>query len=244
MRMHRSSASARAALKAEAQSIIDAASRDFERGTITASDWQRRVSTVLASAYLSDDDPRWQSGFDGDAELWRQARELVLDAVSAPGSFLDVGCANGYLLECLDIWSRERGLALTLSGLELNPELADAARRRLPALSQGIYSGNISDWEPPHRFMYVRMGLEYAPPGQDAALLSRVLSDVVQTGGRLIVGPVPFTSLSATHDAFIRANVSESHDVSATDRDGKTRYVVWASADAYRLEKTRTNERV
>ena len=85
----------------------------------------------------------------------------------ARGSFLDVGCANGYLLECLDIWSRERGFALSLYGLELNPELADAARRRLPLLFHRIYTGNISDWEPPRRFMYVHIGLEYAAPGQE-----------------------------------------------------------------------------
>src|SRR3954469_12912859 len=122
-------AEARAALKQQAQSIIDAASRAFDRGTISANDWQQRVSTALAAAYLADDDPRWQSGFDGDAALWSEARELILDAVPADGSFIDVGCANCYLLECLDVWSRERGLALSLYGLELNPELADAARR-------------------------------------------------------------------------------------------------------------------
>jgi hypothetical protein len=183
-------AQTRAALKASAQSVIDAASREFDHGTISANDWQRRVSTALAAAYLGDDDPRWQSGFDGDAALWREARELILDAVPADGSFLDVGCANGYLLECLDEWSRERGLALSLYGLELNPELADAARRRLPTLAHHIYTGNISDWQPPHRFTYVHTGLEYVAPGQETVLLGRVFSDVVQPGGHVIVGPV------------------------------------------------------
>ena len=88
------------------------------------------MAALVVPAYLSGDNPRAQSGHSGDAARWEQARRLIVDAVERDGTFLDVGCANGYLLECLDIWSRERGLALTLSGLELNPELADAARRR------------------------------------------------------------------------------------------------------------------
>ena len=32
---------------------------------------------------------------------WEGARRLLLDAVTADGSFLDVGCANGHLLECV-----------------------------------------------------------------------------------------------------------------------------------------------
>ena len=109
-------ANARAAAKAEAQAGIDAASAALARGEIAHQEWQRRVSAALAGSYLRDDDPRWQSGFDGDAALWRQARELVLLAVPSDGSFLDVGCANGHLMESLDGWARERGLHLELHG--------------------------------------------------------------------------------------------------------------------------------
>lgn len=68
-------------------------------------------------------------------------------------------------MEGLDAWARERGLELTLYGLELNAALADAARRRLPAWAGRIYTGNVSDWLPTRRFDYVRTGLEYVPAG-------------------------------------------------------------------------------
>ena len=220
--------STRTNAKLQAQAAIDAASRDFAAGGIDESAWQRRVSDALATAYLGDDDPRWQSGFDGDPDLWREARAFILDAVPSSGSFLDVGCANAYLLECIATWAAERGLELSLYGLELSPHLAEEARRRLPAISDRIYTGNASDWMPPRRFTYVRTGLEYVPAGREPALVARLLRDVVEPGGRLIAGPVAGDQLPATLGAFTAAGVCDPQVVSATDRIGKTRYAVWA----------------
>jgi SAM-dependent methyltransferase len=220
--------STRANAKRQAQAAIDAASRDFAAGAIDEPTWQRHISDALAAAYLGEDDPRWQSGFDGDPNLWREARAFILDAMPSDGSFLDVGCANGYLLECIAMWAVERGLELSLHGLELSPDLADEARRRLPEMSDRIHTGNASDWTPPRRFTYVRTGLEYVPAGREPALVARLLGDVVEPGGRLIAGPIAGDQLPATLGAFTAAGVHDPHLVSATDRNGKTRYVVWA----------------
>ncbi|HEU4628640.1 MAG TPA: class I SAM-dependent methyltransferase [Gemmatimonadaceae bacterium] len=219
---------ARTAARAAAQARMDAASDALARGAIPEPEWQRRVSDALAAAYLADDDPRWQSGFDGDAALWRQARELVLDAVPRSGSLLDVGCANGHLMECLAVWARERGLELTLYGLELSPALADAARRRLPAWADRIHTGNVAEWVPPARFTYVRTGLEYVAPRSRARLVARLLRDVVEPAGRLIVGPVYESDVADTVRSFVDAGVPEPAVVGTTDRNGKTRHVVWA----------------
>lgn len=222
----------RAAEKARAQAAMDAASAELARGAIGEAEWQRRTAAALASSYLRGDDPRWQSGFDGDAELWRQARSLVLDAVPGDGSLLDVGCANGHLMECLHAWARERGIRLTLYGLELDPALADAARRRLPRWADRIYTGNVSDWVPPRRFTYVRTGLEYVAPESRAALLVRLLRHLVQPGGRVLVGPVYHADVEPTLRVFADAGVPAPGVVTATDRNGKPRSVVWAAAPA------------
>ncbi len=129
------------------------------------------------------------------------------------------------------MWGRERRLALTLYGLELNPNLAAAARRRLPGWADRIYTGNVSDWIPPRRFTCVRTGLEYVAPGHGAGLVARLLRDVVEPGGRLIVGPVSAADVSAALEAFAATGAPEPGVLSATDRNGKTRYVIWASAD-------------
>jgi len=225
----------RAAVKADAQCSIDAACDALSRGTIDEPEWQRRVTTALARAYLAESDPRWQSGFDGDPMLWREAREVILQAVRGDGTFLDVGCANGHLIECLAEWGQERGRRLELYGLELDPDLARAAHERLRALADRIFTGSVSDWVPPHGFTYVRTGLEYVPPGRESVLVARLLSDVVEPGGRLIIGPVYESTLEQTLDAVNAAGAVDMGVERATDRNGKTRCVVWATS-ARRLD--------
>jgi SAM-dependent methyltransferase len=219
----------RARIKTRTQRSIDAATEQLEGGAISRGEWQRRVAQALSDAYLSETDPRWQSGFDGDAVLWREARSLVLLAAPTTGAFLDVGCANGHLIESLAVWSPERGQRLEFFGLELDPALAAEARRRLPALADHIFVGNISDWMPPRRFSCVRTGLEYVPPGEEPALLERIASHLLEAGGRVLVGPVNDDAVEVTQKAFSAARLPPTEIVSATDHRGKTRHVVWSA---------------
>jgi SAM-dependent methyltransferase len=230
-------AEARQQAKAAALAAVDSATRDLDSGVIEEVEWQQRVSNALGGAYLLDDDLCWQSGFDGDPGSWREARELVLDAVGPrhapsaesrpPGTFLDVGCATGYLMECLEVWAAERGLQLEAHGLELDGALARAAKARRPDWSARIFEGNVSEWVAPRPFDYVRTGLEYVHAPRQAALLRRLAQEVVTPGGRLIVGPVSEGDLEGTRSAFREAFLTDPAIENATDRNGKTRYVLW-----------------
>ncbi len=71
----------------------------------------------LERSYLASDDPLRQSGFLAGPERWRAERELVLDAVTGDGDLIDVGCANGYLLECLVGWARSRAARGSRTGV-------------------------------------------------------------------------------------------------------------------------------
>jgi 2-polyprenyl-3-methyl-5-hydroxy-6-metoxy-1,4-benzoquinol methylase len=51
-----------------------------------------------------------------------QSRKFVLDTVDRDGAFLDVGCANGYLMECIPGWAAEKGLAVEPHGVDIVPE--------------------------------------------------------------------------------------------------------------------------
>jgi SAM-dependent methyltransferase len=212
--------------KTEAQMTIDSASQDLEHGTVDELAWSRRVVDALAAAYLLDEDPRWQSGFDGDSQLWREARELILAPVHRDGTLLDIGCATGYLMECLHAWALERGRRLSVYGLELSPALVATGRRRLPALANHIFEGNVLDWLPDNRFTFVRTGLEYVPAARRPWLVRRLLDHFVEPDGRLIAGPVIQADLLATVDAFRDAG-AHSATSEQTDRNGKTRHVVW-----------------
>ena len=79
------------------------------------------------------------------------------------GTFLDVGCANGHLMECAVGWLAESGYRIEPYGLDILPELAALARQRLPQWADRIAVGNAIDWIPEQRFDFVRTGLEYVP---------------------------------------------------------------------------------
>ena len=99
-------------------------------------------------------------------------------------------------------------------------------------MADHIFVGNVSDWQPPRRFTYVRTGLEYVPPGHESTLVARLLSAVVEDEGRLIIGPVEEGAVHGVIDAVNAADATGMGIESATDRNGKTRHVVWAAKHA------------
>jgi hypothetical protein len=145
------------------------------------------VAEFITPRYLAAATPWGQSGRSGDAASFERARSLLADA-ALPGTFLDIGCASGYLMECWVRWCAACGIATEPYGLDIAPELAELARTRLPAWRERIWSGNAFDWKPPRRFDVVRTGLEYVPARDRRAYVSRLLDEVVADRGRLIIG--------------------------------------------------------
>jgi len=142
----------------------------------------------LARGYLAHSDPRLQSGFGGGAVRWRSEREPILAAIAKDGSLLDLGCANGFLLECLREWAAERGLGLVPFGLDLSPELVALARERLPEHASHFQVGDAWSWSPARRFTYVYTVADIVPLTRLESHLRRLLRELVEPGGRLIVG--------------------------------------------------------
>ncbi len=99
--------------------------------------------------YLAGTNPQQQSGFGRDARDWERFRRAVVAPVDRDGSFLDIGCANGLLMESAVAWAREGGYRVEPSGLEISEKLAALARRRLPQWRDRIFVGNALFWEPP-----------------------------------------------------------------------------------------------
>ncbi len=143
---------------------------------------------ALEDAYLRRSDPVEQSGFGGGPARWRAEREPILDAIPTDGDLLDVGCANGYLLECLVRWGEERGLNLTPYGLDQGSRLVELARQRFPECPDHFFVGNAWDWQPARRFQYVYVLLDVVPDDHAPQLLTRVFEEFLVPGGRLVVG--------------------------------------------------------
>lgn len=142
------------------------------------------MRAIFDAAYPAGDSPRAQSGFGGDEARWEAGRRPIATAIDRDGSFLDVGCANGYLIECLVRWTPHR---IEPHGLEIAPTVAELARKRLPQWAERIYVGNALTWQPPMRFDFVRTELVYVPEERQKAFVERLLEKVVAPGGRLIV---------------------------------------------------------
>ena len=135
---------------------------------------------VFEATYLASDDPRAQSGFRGDEARWESARRPIVEAIDRPGAFLDIGCANGYLLESIVRWSPH---AIEPYGLDFAPKLVALARERLPQWSDRFFVGDALTFQPPRRFDFARTELVYVPAEQRRELVERLLTFVT----RLIV---------------------------------------------------------
>ena len=142
----------------------------------------------LERAYLAETEPTRQSGFLGGEARWREERGLILEAVEGDGDFLDVGCANGYLVQCLSEWARENGIALTPFGVDQGAGLIELARKRLPQFASHFWAANVWDWAPPRRFRYVYTMTDLVPDHLLKDYLLQLMDHYVERGGTLIVG--------------------------------------------------------
>jgi hypothetical protein len=154
------------------------------RGDITDDEWFVGMAAIFENAYLEATNPRGQSGFGGDEERWEIARRPIASMIDAPGSLLDIGCANGYLMECLARWSDHE---IEPYGLDIASAVVALARRRLPEWKDRFFIGNALTWEPPGRFDFARTELVYVPEHLQRPLVERLLEDAVQPHGRLII---------------------------------------------------------
>jgi SAM-dependent methyltransferase len=146
-----------------------------------------REQTLHEAKYIAGTNPRQQSGFGRDARDWERFRRPVVAPIDRDGSFLDIGCANGLLMESVAAWAREAGHRVEPFGLEISEKLAELARRRLSQWRDRIFVGNALFWEPPARFDFVRTELGYVPPSRRREYAERLLERFVAPGGRLII---------------------------------------------------------
>jgi SAM-dependent methyltransferase len=158
---------------------IDAA---YARGELDDAGWHAANAARIVPAYLAAATPQAGSGHSGTADDWDYSRGIVAEAIDRGGTFLDIGCANGLLMESVARWSAH---AIEPYGLDIAPELAALARARYPQWAHRIAVGNALEFRPEHRCDFVRTGLEYVPPPKRRALVEHLLAHV---GRRVIVG--------------------------------------------------------
>jgi len=175
-------------LKEGAWQEVAAINQALAKGRIDEAGWHAAMAALIKPAYLAADNPYAAAGHGGDATTWEASRGFLAEALHRSGTFLDVGCASGILMESVQRWGEAKNLTIEPYGLDIVPELAQLARRRLPYWAGRIYVGNIRIWQPPdERFDFVLIRPEYAPAARRADMVGHVFNHVLQPKGRLIV---------------------------------------------------------
>lgn len=152
-------------------------------------EYYRHTLELLEESYLeanSQGDVAGGSGSSGGLGRWEKKRRVLASAFDHDGCWLDVGCANGLLMETLTQWTGEAGLRIEPYGLDLSARIADAARRRLPLWADRIWTGNVMTWEPLTRFDYVTVIADCVPRCARAELVDRLIVKFLKASGRLI----------------------------------------------------------
>ena len=186
----------------------------FHGGLIDEAGWHEAMAALVKDAYLAADNPYGQAGHSGNASTWEASRAFIAEALHVSGTFLDVGCASGILMESVQRWGLAKNLTIEPYGLEIIPELAQLAKRRLPAWADRIHVGNIRTWGPPkNRFDFVLIRPEYAPPSRRAEMIRHVQRNVLHPKGRLIV----FVGSEERESRKVESDMS-SHGLNATGR--------------------------
>ncbi len=163
----------------------------LDEGKITEEKWYQINKQFFTKNYLASDNPRGQSGHSGDEFHYFHSHSMLLEAVNKNGSFIDVGCANGYLLESLDKWIKSLGYYhIDFYGLDISEELIELAKSRLPQWNDKLFTGNAFTWVPTMKFDFVCVKeLNYVPRDKQRDFLKHLLDHYVVQGGRLIWKP-------------------------------------------------------
>ncbi len=153
-------------------------------------EYYERLRALLEDSYVSADERGnvlGGSGSSGDMVKWEGKRRVIASAFDRSGTWLDVGCANGLLMETLAAWVAENGHYIEPYGLDLSERIAERARKRLPHWAARIWTGNVMEFEPSIRFDYVTTLADSVPIERRPALVRRLARLYLKPGGRLIL---------------------------------------------------------
>lgn len=104
-------------------------------------------------------------------EHWTQNRKPICGAIERAGTLLDIGCANGFLLACLQFWSEHQ---ITPYGVDIDAGSLELARALLPEYASHFVQCSLeklptrTSFGLPTRFDYVYWnvwdGLDFKEP--------------------------------------------------------------------------------
>jgi 2-polyprenyl-3-methyl-5-hydroxy-6-metoxy-1,4-benzoquinol methylase len=115
-------------LKERAWQEVAEINQALEEGRMDEAGWHEAMAALIKPAYLAADNPYAQAGHGGDAATWEASRGFIAEALHRSGTFLDVGCASGILMESVHRWGAARNLVIEPYDLDIVPEFVGAKR--------------------------------------------------------------------------------------------------------------------
>jgi hypothetical protein len=100
-------------------------------GWLGFADFAKLVATAEVQRWIAG------SGCGADLKFWVDARAFITQAFNRPGTILDVGCANGFLLRCFQEWTEHQ---LTPFGIDPSSVIHDAVVPLYRAYSEGHFA--------------------------------------------------------------------------------------------------------
>lgn len=162
----------------------------LEKGEITKAEWYEIIKLYFTKAYLAQDNPRAQSGHGGDEYHYAFSHLPIIEALYKNGTFCDIGCANGHLMEMVHQWAAAVGFNLAVYGVDISEGLIELAKTRLPQWRERFYIGNSFFWKPEEKFDYIHIGgLGQVPEADERLFFEYLMENYVADGGRMILGP-------------------------------------------------------
>lgn len=123
---------------------------------------------------------RWQA--------WIEQRKFISETIPKPGKVLDYGCANGFLLRCLQEWSSHE---LEPWGLDVDENALTQAKKLFPQQTNHFMTPQeFVDGEKANtKFDYVYWNVwdNYSFSGNGLVLLNKLI-EVTEMGGRTSLG--------------------------------------------------------
>ncbi|MGI8578334.1 MAG: class I SAM-dependent methyltransferase [Nocardioidaceae bacterium] len=205
--------------------VVDDASRSFL--SQAEASYYADNRRLLEPAYLKGTTPQQGSGSSSSPEEWRRRREMIVAALSRDGTFLDLGCANGLLMESVHAWASERGVQIEPYGVDFAPGLVRLAQQRLPQWAERIEVGNAIDYAPRSgmRFTFVHLLLDAVPVARRRDLVDHALTSLVEPAGRVLVSHYGGTGDATAAAQVRRLGLQVTGESNSVDSHASTAWV-------------------
>ncbi len=146
--------------------------------------WLNAVRKDILESYIKYKEPWKQAGFIMQQDEWDICQKPVAECIDKSGAFLDIGCSNGYLLECLMKWT---SYSLTPYGIDSSLKLVRLAKERLPQFEANLVVANAPEWSSPVKFDFVRTDLDGVLEDLQEQYVNRLMYKYIAPNGKLLL---------------------------------------------------------